>query len=494
MDVKKSTDLSDEKPPIPAVAEGELEDTDDGTLSRLLWKLDMRLLPLLCLTYALQSIDKTTLSYAAVFGLEEDLHLKGTEFSWLGALFYLGYLVWEFPTNVFLQKLPINYFMAGTVVIWGIVLGLHGTSPNFPSQAAARTFLGAFEASINPGTMLLFSMYYSRSEQPLRMGIWIGSAGLGYVIAGIASFGIGHIHSAIASWRLLYIIWGAITVAWGIVLMITLPGSPLATRFLSEGERMMVVAKVRNNGTGVENKTFKWVQFWEAMADLKTWLLFLFAVASNSPNGGLTSFQGLIIRGMGFSTLRTTLIQMPSGAVQLVICPLACFFASHYPNARLLIMILCIIPFLAGVLGLWLIAESNPYGRLACLWISFAYTASWTLCMSVATANTAGHTKKITVNAMVLIGYCLGNFIGPFFFKTEQAPVYPLGVGMMFFCIAVQVLSLVALWVLLWMRNRERRGICEREGVDEVRRLRLAYENGMQDETDLQNEFFQYVY
>jgi hypothetical protein len=111
--------------------------------------------------------------------------------------------------------------------------------------------------------------------------------------------------------------------------------------------------------------------------------------------------------------------------------------------------------------------------------------------MSVATANTAGHTKKITVNAMVLIGYCLGNFIGPFFFKTEQAPVYPLGVGMMFFCIAVQVLSLVALWVLLWMRNRERRGICEREGVDEVRRLRLAYENGMQDETDLQNEFFQ---
>jgi hypothetical protein len=115
MDVKKSTDLSDEKPPTPAVAEGELEDTDDGTLSRLLWKLDMRLLPLLCLTYALQSIDKTTLSYAAVFGLEEDLHLKGTEFSWLGALFYLGYLVWEFPTNVFLQKLPINYFMAGTV-------------------------------------------------------------------------------------------------------------------------------------------------------------------------------------------------------------------------------------------------------------------------------------------------------------------------------------------------------------------------------------------
>jgi hypothetical protein len=93
---------------------------------------------------------------------------------------------------------------------------------------------------------------------------------------------------------------------------------------------------------------------------------------------------------MGFSSLRTTLIHaircsaarhMSFGLVSPP-APLpvqhrlsraylpsdACsFIASHYPNACLLIMILCIIPFLAGVLGLWLIAESNPYGGLACL-------------------------------------------------------------------------------------------------------------------------------
>ncbi|KAL4946053.1 major facilitator superfamily domain-containing protein [Aspergillus oleicola] len=434
--------------------EGTLESTDDATHSRLLWKLDLRLMPLLCITYALQSIDKTTLSYAAVFGLEEDLNLKGSEYSWLGAIFYLGYLVWEFPTNVLLQKVPVGVFMSGTVIIWGAILMCHGASHNFSAQAAARTFLGAFEASINPGTMLLFSMYYSRREQPLRMGIWIGSAGLGYVIAGIASFGIGHIKSAIASWRLLYIIWGAVTLAWGVVLLVLLPGSPVGSGktfgvpFLSETERGLVVERVRGNGTGVENKLFKWGQFWEAMRDMKTWLLFLFAVASNSPNGGLTSFQGLIIKGMGFSTLQTTLIQMPSGGVQLIVCPLACFFATHYPNARIATMLVCILPFLAGTLGLHLLDSetSNPYGRLVCLWISFAYTASWTLCMSVATANTAGHTKKITTNAMVIIGYCLGNFIGPFFFKSAQAPGYAL----------VQILSLLALWGLLWWRNMAR--------------------------------------
>lgn len=148
-------------------------------------------------------------------------------------------------------------------------------------------------------------------------------------------------------------------------------------------------------------------------------------------------------------------------------------------------MLLCLIPFLAGVIGLWLVDESKPYGRLVCLWISFTYTATWTLSMSVATANTAGHTKKITTNAALLIGYCLGNFVGPFFFKTEQAPGYNLGVGMMFFCVGVQVLSLGGIWFLLWNRNRIRRRDVSAEDRERT------YELGFLDLTDLQNKHFE---
>ncbi|GKT83070.1 major facilitator superfamily transporter [Colletotrichum tofieldiae] len=397
-------------------SEGEVIDPEES--SALLRRLDLRLMPLLCITYALQSIDRTTLSYAAVFGIREDIGLTGSEFSWAGALLYLGYLFWEFPTNVLLQKLPINHFMSATVVLWGAVLMCHAASHNFASLAATRTFLGAFEASINPGTMLLFSMYYSRKEQPVRMGIWIGSAGLGYVTAGIVTFGIGHIQGSIASWRILFLFWGAVTVCWGVLMLVFLPGSPLTTKFLSEKERAMVIGRVKANGTGVENKTFKWTQFREAMTDLKTWLLFLFAVASNTPNG------------------------------------------------------------------------VQPYGRLACLWISFAYTATWTLSMSVATANTAGHTKKITTNAMLLIGYCLGNFVGPFFFKAEQAPRYPLGVAMMIFCVGMQIVCLCGIWSLLWLRNRSRKS----EHTDSRENEHQAYERGLLDETDLQNKYFKYVY
>lgn len=109
--------------------------------------------------------------------------------------------------------------------------------------------------------------------------------------------------------------------------------------------------------------------------------------------------------------------------------------------------------------------------------------------MSVATANTAGHTKRITTNAVLLIGYCLGNFIGPFFFKIEQAPTYPLGVGMMLLCIGIQVLCLVSIWLLLWSRNKSRRSIhAELEGNGH--RVE-AFERALLDETDFENKYFQ---
>lgn len=150
-------------------------------------------------------------------------------------------------------------------------------------------------------------------------------------------------------------------------------------------------------------------------------------------------------------------------------------------------MLICLIPFLTGVLGLWLLDKSKPYGRLACLWISFSYTATWTLSMSVAVANTAGATKRTVTNATLIVGYCLGNFAGPFFFVTSQAPGYSLGVGMMLFCVVVQVLSIVGIWALLWQRNRSRRNYSyEQTGV--------IYENDDIDATDKQNKAFRYVY
>lgn len=165
----------------------------------------------------------------------------------------------------------------------------HAAVHSFGGLMAVRTFLGVFEASMNPATMIIFSMYYTRQEQPLRMGLWIGSAGIGYIIAGISTFGIGHINSSMETWRVMFLIWGAVTVAWGVVLFFTLPGSPATSKAWTAEQRTGILDRIKDNGTGIEDKNFKFEQFKETMLDLKTWLLFMFAVSSNSPNGGLTA-------------------------------------------------------------------------------------------------------------------------------------------------------------------------------------------------------------
>lgn len=105
--------------------------------------------------------------------------------------------------------------------------------------------------------------------------------------------------------------------------------------------------------------------------------------------------------------------------------------------------------------------------------------------MSVATANTAGHTKKFTANAMLLIGYCLGNSVVPFFFKANQAPSYDLGVGMMFFCVGVQVLCISGIWLLLWKRDAASKQLRRAENATHGKEL------GLQDVTDLKNPYFE---
>lgn len=101
-----------------------------------------------------------------------DTHLVGQEYSWLGSIFYFGYLAMEFPTLWLLTKVPIGKFVGITLFLWGGVLCCMAACHSFAGLAAVRFFLGIFEAGILPSLMIMNSMWYRRSEQPLRTALW----------------------------------------------------------------------------------------------------------------------------------------------------------------------------------------------------------------------------------------------------------------------------------------------------------------------------------
>ena len=116
--------------------------------AKVLRKIDLRLLPILLGIYFLQQLDKSTISYASVFGIIEKAHLHGQQYSWLGGSIYLAQLVFQPLVAYLLVKVPLGKFLAVSCLLWGIALSCMTAATNFGELLACRIFLGIFEAGI----------------------------------------------------------------------------------------------------------------------------------------------------------------------------------------------------------------------------------------------------------------------------------------------------------------------------------------------------------
>ncbi|KAK5124163.1 hypothetical protein LTR85_001866 [Meristemomyces frigidus] len=466
------------------------EPIDPAEEKRLVRKIDLMILPYLAVCYAFFYIDKTTLSYAAIFGIRDDLSLVGKEYSWLSSIFYFGFLAWALPTNLLLQRLPVGRYLGSNIFMWGVFLMIQATAKNFAGLAALRAMAGAAEACSDPAFMLITSMWYTRRQQPIRMGLWYTANGFGIALGGLLGFGIGNIKGGLPSWKFEFLIIGALCCIWGVVMIIFLPDSPVTAKGLTQREKRIAVERLRENQTGVENKHFKWYQVREAFSDIKLYLFFFLGVVGNIPNGGISNFGTLIIKGFGFSTLVTTLMQIPYGCI-IAISILTCVFLNDYMarngrQTRCFFILLFLCPNIAGSFGLRFLAADNQAGRLVCYYLTGPYNAAFVMILSMSTANTAGHTKKVLTNAVLFLGYCTGNIAG-----TSQAPGYALGIWSMIVSHLIEVCIVLALRFVLSRENKRRDRIqSQMEGGLEGRDLDAT---AFSDMTDRENLNFRYI-
>ncbi|KAK6002448.1 hypothetical protein QM012_002086 [Aureobasidium pullulans] len=469
------------------------ESIDQADEKRLKRKLDTRILPLLGVCYFFYYVDKTTLSYAAIFGIKKDLKLTGEEYSWLSSIFYFGWLVWAIPSNLIMQRCRPGWYLSFNIFFWGALLMCQAAANNFPTLAALRILSGAFEAIADPAFMLITSMYYTREEQPSRIAAWYVWNGVGVAGGGLIGYGIGNINGALASWRYEFLIVGAFCSAWAIVLCLLLPNSPTTFRGFSRDEKLIMIARMRRNQTGVEQKRINWGQIREAYLDYKTWLFTLLGFVSNIPNGGISNFSTLVIKGLGFDTLHTALLGIPQGALVVIWIGLGAVVNRYLPkNSRTIVCALFMLPTIAGALGFLLAPHDAYVGRLICFYLTGSYQASFVLSLSLVTSNTGGQSKKMIVSGMIWFGACLGNIASPFFYKQEQAPSYPLGIGSLLTANCIEFLLFGVLrYAFIWENKRkEKIRTRMREGGEVAALNDTAFSNM----TDKQNPNFEYVY
>lgn len=200
-------------------------------------------------------------------------------------------MAWSFPSAYLVVRLPIGRYLSLAVVLWGGILMTTAGCTSFSGLMAQRFFLGVAEAAIAPGFSLITGMFYLRKEQPVRQAGWFIGNCVALILGGIVSYGVLLIpNPPIPHWKLLFLIEGAVTVAYGVFMYFVLPDSVSTAWFLKPEERLIALARTLKNKTGImDNDKFRWPQLWEALRDPQTWLLVLYTFCINLPNGALTT-------------------------------------------------------------------------------------------------------------------------------------------------------------------------------------------------------------
>ena len=401
----------------------------------------------------------------------------------------------RFPTTYFFRRLPVGKYLSVNIVLWGAVLACHAATSNWAGLMITRCILGAFEATITPGFVIITSMWYKQNEQARRMGYWLGCNGAASIIGSLIAYGLSAItHAALAPWKILFLLFGLATVVTGVFYFWYMPDNQLNAKFLNEEEKIIAIERIRDNFQGIGNRVWKWEQFWEAMRDPRTWLYGLYSLMMNIPNGGNTTFGGIIISSFGFDSRTSLLLSAPAGAVDLGSKLLFPWLSDYFMDRTLFSGMAILLSMLGGILMIVIPLEHQGPLLFGYYLIATA-GASWCLVMVLISNNTLGYTKKVTVNSVQIICYAAGNWIGPQTFRSSDAPEYRNGKIMIASLYGTTALVLVAIRLINIMENRRRDKNQAESGIDlndpevkaEIERAKFM------DLTDFQQTYFRYV-
>ncbi|EGV66450.1 hypothetical protein PSN45_002950 [Yamadazyma tenuis] len=466
------------------------EKQDEINIASVYRKIDMRILPLLSGIYFLQFLDKALINYAGVMGIKDHLD-NPAQFSDLATILYAGYIICEPFVAFGFQKLPFAKFFGVSIVLWGVVVTLHSACLNYSSLMAIRFLLGCVEATAASGVLVCNGMWYSHKQQLSRFGIITSQVGSATVVGGLLSFGFQHVvNGSLESWQILFLVMGLITVVFGVMVLVILPDNPMNCKFLTDQEKLALLDHLKDNQTGIENKTFKWAHVKSYLKDKQSWLIHILTIISMIPTGAINTFSVTIIGTFGFDSKKSALMQMPVG-VSSILAILIPMYSLYYlkGNYRTAMFVGLLLIAIAGYFIL--IYCTNTYANLFAVYFGNAGTCVITLIYSWNNRNTAGYTKRLIRNCGTMICIAIGGLIGPQLFKTDAPRYLPAKIALLVISFVSIPLVVLLGFVSRW-ENQKRDNISEKDSSDFHDHYGDDFE--YKDLTDVENIHFRYGY
>ncbi|KAF4264832.1 hypothetical protein KXX33_008024 [Aspergillus fumigatus] len=402
----------------------------------LVWKQDLRIVPLCAAIYLLCYLDRSNIGNAKI--LNQDTHndllseTKMTSYQYTIALmvFLIAYALFEVPSNYFLKKLRPSRWIAFLMLSWGAcTMGLGGTH-NFAQVTGIRFLLGVMEAGLFPGLVYYLTFWYRHSERSIRVALILASATLAGAFGGAIAYGVGHMNQVhgLSAWRWLFIIEGAPSCASAVLVWFFLPDYPESARWLTREEKDLAAQRLRTEGSKGEAKAMTWEDAKAVLTDWRLYAHYAIYFGISAPFSSLSLFTPAITSGLGYTNLRAQLMTVPPWAVAYVVTTAAAWSADHF-NSRGLHSALFSFIGAMGFLASAVLPPDAYLHRYGCLIVatsgSFACIPPLLGWLSSNLHSTAGTGLAIALN--VSFG-APGQIVGVWIYKANEAKRgYPTG-------------------------------------------------------------------
>jgi MFS transporter, ACS family, tartrate transporter len=295
----------------------------DPTLERrTMAKISWRLLPLIVVMYFVAYIDRTNVGFAAS-SMNRDLGFTAYVYGWGAGIFFLGYFLFEVPSNVILHRVGARVWIARILVTWGVVSGLMMFITGPVSFMVIRFLLGVAEAGFFPGVLLYFtywfpSIYRARVVSALFLAVpgsnAVAAALSGAILQLDGTWGL-------AGWKWMFLLESLPAILLAPVVLAVLTDRPAAATWLSAEERAWLDGQLASERRAIEGARGH-LTLTQALTDRRVVGLSMIYLTIVTATYGITFFLPLIVKAHGLSDMATglaTAIPYTIGTIGMVL-------------------------------------------------------------------------------------------------------------------------------------------------------------------------------
>ena len=383
----------------------------DDVGARTASKLRRRLIPLLFLLYVVAYLDRINIGFASLT-MNTALGITSAQFGALIGIFFLGYFIFEVPSNLLLHKIGARIWIARILVTWGIVAMLTGAVHSVLQLYVGRFLLGVAEAGFFPGIVLYLTYWFRQREQAHVISLFVTALPVASVLgAPLSGFILDHAHwAAISSWRWLLVLEGLPAIVCGVLTYLLLPSRPADAVFLSRDEKNWIIAELAREeqekigGHSISAlRALAHPRVWHLASALFAFDIGLYAMSFYMPQA-VKSLSG------GYSNTAVGILVMVPHLAGLV----AMILVSRSSDRRLERRFHAAIPLTVGGTALLLLGATNSLLLSITLWsfVAMGIYSFFGPFFSIPSRFLAGFSAASGIALINAVGN-LGGFVGP---------------------------------------------------------------------------------